>query len=189
MAGVSIDGGARARMIERVKSLDYDPVESSRKRWYDCGWHEAASGVAAVVAVMRADQIFQAQANEVLRELDITFARYQVLGVVAGEGPLLLGEIGRRLWITKGTVTAAIDRLEQDALILRVPDSSDGRATYAVCTPKGQRVFDRAVDELNTKLFGAIGLSVPEMDQLVQLIGKIRTASGDTVGVLPPDLA
>ena len=170
-----------------TKSLDYDPVESSRKLWYDSGWLEEAAGVAAVVSVMRLDQIFQTQANEVLRELDITFARYQVLGVVARGGPLLLGEVGRRLWITKATVTSAIDRLEQDALILRVPDSSDGRATYAVCTPKGRRVFDRAVDELNAKLFGAIALSLPEMDQLVQLIGKIRSAAGDAVGVLPPE--
>ena len=49
-------------------------------------------------------------------------------------------------------------------------------------TPKGRRLFDQAVEKLNTDLFGTVGLTDDELDLLVGLIGKIRAADGDTVG-------
>lgn len=38
--------------------LVYDPVEASRERWVQQGWGDTAAGMAAVVSVMRAEQIF-----------------------------------------------------------------------------------------------------------------------------------
>ena len=62
--------------------LGYDPVEASRERWVQQGWTETAGGMAAVVSVMRAEQIFLRRATDALRPLGLTFARYQVLGMV-----------------------------------------------------------------------------------------------------------
>lgn len=128
---------------------------------------------------MRAEQIFVAQANELLRPFGLTFARYQVLGQVRWSEPVTLGSIGERLWIAPSTVTNAVNRLENAGLIRRISDPGDGRATLAEITPKGRRTMDRAVEELNVKLFGAVTLSEPEMAQLVGLIRKIRTGAGD----------
>src|SRR5919107_397829 len=74
--------------------LGYDPVEASRERWLEHGWDDSASGMAAVVSVMRAEQIFQRRATEILRPLGLTFARYQVLGMLRWAGPLTLGAVG-----------------------------------------------------------------------------------------------
>jgi DNA-binding MarR family transcriptional regulator len=163
-------------------SLGYDPVEASRDRWLELGWNDAAAGMAAVVSVMRAEQIFEAQAATILRPLGLTFARYQVLGMLRWTGPLTLGKLGARLWITPATVTSAIDRLEAAGLCRRVGHPEDARATLADITAKGRRVFDKAVDELNVKLFGAVTLTDDELDELVRLIGKIRAGAGDLVG-------
>src|SRR6476646_6147656 len=92
--------------------LVYDPVEASRERWIQQGWGDVAPGMAAVVSVMRAEQIYLRRATDLLRPLGLTFARYQVLGMLRWTGPLTLGAVGRRLWITPATVTSAIDRLE-----------------------------------------------------------------------------
>jgi DNA-binding MarR family transcriptional regulator len=165
------------------RPLTYDPVEASRQLWVEQGWRDAAGGMAAVVSVMRAEQIFLTQATEVLRPIGLTFARYQVLGMLRWTGPLTLGKLGDRLWITPATVTNAIDRLEAAGLCRRVSHPDDARSTLAEITTKGRRVFDRAVDELNTKLFGSVALSDEERDQLVRLIGKIRAGAGDIVGV------
>lgn len=161
--------------------LGYDPVEASRERWLQQGWEDTAPGMAAVVSVMRAEQIFLRRATDTLRPLGLTFARYQVLGMVRWVGPLTLGAIGHGLWITAATVTSAIDRLEAADLCRRTSHPTDARATLVEITAKGRRVFDRAVERLNEDVFGTVGLSNDELEQLVGLIGKIRTGEGDIV--------
>lgn len=161
--------------------LGYDPVEASRERWIQQGWADTAPGMAAVVSVMRAEQIFLRRATDTLRPLGLTFARYQVLGMVRWVGPLTLGAIGHGLWITAATVTNAIDRLEAADLCRRASHPTDARATLVEITAKGRRTFDRAVERLNEDVFGTVGLSEDELDQLVALIGKIRTGEGDIV--------
>ena len=165
--------------------LVYDPVEASRERWVQQGWGDTAAGMAAVVSVMRAEQIFLNRAATILRPLGLTFARYQVLGMLRWTGPLTLGALGHRLWITPATVTSAVDRLEKAGLSRRVAHPTDARATLVEITTKGRRQFDRAVEALNDDLFGTVGLDQKELDLLVGLIGKIRAAEGDVVASGP----
>jgi len=165
--------------------LVYDPVEASRERWIQQGWGDTAAGMAAVVSVMRAEQIFLSRAAAILRPLDLTFARYQVLGMLRWTGPMTLGAVGHRLWITPATVTSAVDRLEKAGLTRRAAHPTDARATLVEITAKGRRLFDRAVETLNEDLFGTVGLDEKELDLLVGLIGKIRAAEGDVVASGP----
>jgi DNA-binding MarR family transcriptional regulator len=165
--------------------LDYDPVEASRERWIQQGWGETAAGMAAVVSVMRAEQIFLNRAATILRPMGLTFARYQVLGMLRWTGPLTLGEVGNRLWITAATVTSAVDRLENAGLSRRVAHPTDARATLVEITAQGQRLFDQAVEALNAHLFDTVGLSEEELELLVGLIGKIRAHDGDPVAPRP----
>jgi len=164
-----------------ISRLAYDPVAASRERWIQQGWDDTATGMAAVASIMRAEQIFLNRANTTLRPLGLTFARYEVLGMLRWAGPQPLGAISRGLWITPATVTSSIDRLERDGLIRRVPHATDARTTLAEITADGRRAFDRAVSRLNRDLFGTIGLDDEELDLLVRLIGKIRTLEGDVV--------
>ena len=168
--------------------LVYDPVEASRQRWVQQGWGARAEGMAAVVSVMRAEQIFLRRASDALRPLGLTFARYQVLGMLRWSDPLTLGAVGRGLWITPATVTSAVDRLEKAGLTRRVAHPTDARATLVEITAKGRRQFDRAVETLNADVFGTVGLSSDELAVLVGLIGKIRAADGDVVSTPSPDV-
>lgn len=164
-----------------MSRLAYDPVEASRQHWIAQGWRDAAGGVAAVVSVMRGWQLLQARANDLLRPFGLTFARYQVLGLLRAGDQLPLGQVGARLWITPGTVTSSVDRLEGAGLIRRLPHPDDGRAVLAEITAEGQRIFDGAVDALNVNLFSTVPLSQSELDQVVGLMNKIRVAAGDTI--------
>src|SRR6516165_63820 len=112
------------------RSLSFDPVVSARQVWKSRGWGPAATGMAAVTSIMRAHQLFLAQANEVLRPFALTFARYEVLAWLAWNadcGSLSLSQIGERLQVTPATVTSAIDRLEADGLVRRLPHPNDAR--------------------------------------------------------------
>src|SRR3546814_6346304 len=117
MTGTSVSRGVwhPAKWARAVPHpLAYDPVAASRERWIEQGWDDSAAGMAAIVSVMRAEQIFLNRATAILRPLGLTFARYQVLGMLRWTGPMTLGAVGHRLWITPATVTSAVDRLRSE---------------------------------------------------------------------------
>jgi len=164
------------------RSLSFDPVEAARTVWKSKGWAQAASGMATITSIMRAHQLFLGQANEVLRPFALTFARYEVLAWLAWNadcGALTLSQIGERLQVTPATVTNAIDRLEADDLVRRVPHPSDLRTTLAEITPLGRKTVGAATTELNARVFEAVNLSPGEMEALIRLLVKIRVEAGD----------
>lgn len=164
------------------RSLSFDPVLAARDVWRAKGWGEASTGMAAVTSIMRAHQLFLAKANEVLRPFDLTFARYEVLAWLAWNaecGQLSLTQIAERLQVTPATVTNAVDRLEAADHVRRLPHPRDARTTLAEITARGRRTVTAATDELNTKVFEAVGLSETETESLVRLLLKVRMAAGD----------
>jgi DNA-binding MarR family transcriptional regulator len=164
------------------RSLSFDPVGAARDVWTARGWGEAATGMAAITSIMRAHQLFLAQANDVLRPFDLTFARYEVLAWLAWNaecGSLSLSQIGERLQVTPATVTNAIDRLEGDGLVRRLPHPSDARSTLAEITPLGRKTVAAATDELNADVFETIRLSRDELEDLIGLLVKVRVEAGD----------
>ena len=164
------------------RNLPFDPVAQAREVWRAKGWEHAAAGMAAITSIMRAHQLFLAQANEVVRPFGLTFARYEVLAWLAWNadcGSLSLTQISERLQVTPATVTSAIDRLENDGLIRRVPHPTDARTTLAEITDRGRGVVEKATSELNTNVYEAVRLSPDEMDRLFRLLVKIRVAAGD----------
>lgn len=164
-----------------MSALSYDPVEASRQHWRQRGWDDAADGVAAVVSAMRGWQILLGRANDALRSFGLTFARYQVLGLLVRGERLPLGQVGARLWITPGTVTSSVDRLEAAGLIRRLPHPDDGRTVLAEITDEGRQTFEGAVAALNEQLFSDLPLTADELHQLVVLMNKIRADAGDTI--------
>ncbi len=164
-----------------ARSLSFDPVAAARDVWKSKGWGHAAVGMAAIISIMRAHQLFLSQANEALRPFDLTFARYEVLAWLAWNadcGSLSLSKIGERLQVTPATVTNAIDRLEADRLVRRVPNPSDTRSTLAEITAHGRRLVAAATTELNQKVFEAVQLSQEEMESLIRLLLKVRLEAG-----------
>src|SRR3546814_15599636 len=116
MTGTSVSRGVwhPAKWARAVPHpLAYDPVAASRERWIEQGWDDSAAGMAAIVSVMRAEQIFLNRATAILRPLGLTFARYQVLGMLRWTGQMTLGAVGRRLWIPTVHDHSPVDRLEK----------------------------------------------------------------------------
>jgi DNA-binding MarR family transcriptional regulator len=177
---VSSEAGKVPLMASR--NLGFDPVAQAREVWRARGWGSAATGMAAITSIMRAHQLFLAAANEVLRPFDLTFARYEVLAWLAWNadcGQLSLSQISERLQVTPATVTKAIDRLETDELIRRLPHPSDARTTLAEITKRGRKVVADATAELNSKVFETVQLTEDEMESLFGLLVKVRVEAGD----------
>jgi DNA-binding MarR family transcriptional regulator len=69
----------------------------------------------------------------------MTIAQSVTLEVLAVEGPLRLGDLGKRLGISPSTLTRNLARLEARAFIERTADEYDARATVVGLTAPGKR--------------------------------------------------
>jgi DNA-binding MarR family transcriptional regulator len=163
------------------QAAPFDVVEASRRVWLEQWDPEAASGMAAFTAILRSYQLLNDQVNAVMREHDLTFARYEVLAWLAmdPESALALSWISKTLRIPPATVTNLIDRLEDDGLVRREPHPSDARTTLAVITPQGRKVATAATRDLNTTVYERIGLSAKKRGQLLELLAELRANGGE----------
>lgn len=166
------------------RPLDFDPVAEARRQWEAHRW-PAPAATAAAISIMRAQQIVNLRADEALRPLDLTFARYEALVLLSfsREGSLPLGKMGERLMLHPTSVTNIIDRLEHQGLVRRIPHPTDRRRTLAEITPEGRRVVWEA-----TEIMGKISMGLGELDEgtldgITELIRPLRIDAGD----FPPD--
>src|SRR4051794_27597215 len=161
--------------------LRFDPVEEARRQWAAHGWGAQAEPMAALTSVMRVQQIYLSRVDHVLRPLGLTFSRYETLRLLAFSrtGALPLGKMGARLQVHPGSVTNAIDRLEEQGLVRRRPHPRDGRGTLAEITARGRALAARATEQLNATVFSALGLTPRDVDQLFTVLRKVRQGSGD----------
>ena len=67
--------------------LRFDPILEARRQWQVHGWGKAANGMAAVTSAFRAQQIYLARIDAILRPLGLTFARYEVADVADVQPP------------------------------------------------------------------------------------------------------
>jgi len=158
-----------------------DPIAEAENQWRAHGWAEAAPGMAAITAIMRAQQIALAAVEAVLRPHEITFARYEVLMLLefSSRGELPMRIIGSRLQVHPTSVTNAVDRLEQSSLVRRKPHPTDRRTTLVAITAAGRRLAKAATDDLNSNVFENLGISDTVVTQLNRDLTKFRQAAGD----------
>lgn len=163
------------------KPLAFDPIEEAKRQWDAHGWADAAPGMAMVTSIMRAHQVLIGRVDRALAGLNLSFARYEVLMLLlfSRKGSLPLGKVGARLQVHPASVTNAVNRLEADGLLRRVPHPSDGRTTLGEITPEGRDVARRATEALNAEVFESTGLTARQLDQLFGLLRRLRLSEGD----------
>jgi DNA-binding MarR family transcriptional regulator len=163
------------------KRLPVDPIAEAKRQWLAHGWTDAAAGMTAVTSIMRAHQLMLARVGETLRPFGLTFARYELLTLLAfsRSGRMPMASASARLQVHPTSVTNTVDRLEADGLVRREPHPTDGRATVVVLTDSGRALSERASAALNAEVFEQPGLSPDDTDELVRLLARMRRDAGD----------
>ncbi|MDQ2757903.1 MAG: MarR family transcriptional regulator [Actinomycetota bacterium] len=161
------------------KGLPFDPVARAGDLWEEHFGDSTA--MRFVTSVMRAQQILLATLDGALKPHGITFARYEVLVLIAfsREGRLPLSKIGQRLQVHPTSVTNAIDRLVAAGLVARAPDETDRRRVFASLTPEGKEVVQQATEALMAVDFGVPGLEDDDQRAGFTLLRTLRVAAGD----------
>lgn len=158
-----------------------DPIELARRNWIDAGWADAADGMAFVTSLVRVQQLVLGRIEELLRPHGLTFARFEVLRLLAfsRRGVLPVGKVGERLQVHPASVTNAVQRLEGAGLVERSANPDDGRSVLVAITPAGRRLAETCTDLLNRDVFSNLPLDRSELGAAFELLRDTRRSFGD----------
>lgn len=161
---------------------DRDPIREAHSQWEKHGWTDAADGMAMVTSIVRVQQLLMERIETVLRPLDLTFARYEVLRLLSfAHGPMSMNRLGSLLQVHPTSVTSAVDRLVKQGYVERLRREDDRRVILASLTRAGHDVVETATAGLNADVFERPGLPPHEVVRLTELLGELRAAAGDHV--------
>jgi MarR family 2-MHQ and catechol resistance regulon transcriptional repressor len=137
-----------------------------------------SSGVRVWLMLMKAHRSMVRHAERSIVSLDMCISDFAVLEALLHKGPQSVGEIGRRVDLTSGSITTAIDRLEKRGLVARTAHASDRRARVVHLTPDGKaRITNVFASHKKAMDRGAHGLSKAERGTLIELLKKLGTSA------------
>jgi MarR family 2-MHQ and catechol resistance regulon transcriptional repressor len=132
------------------------------------------TGVHVWLVLWKAAQAVEAYAKNSIIDLDLCGSDFAVLEALLHKGSLPINEIGRKVLLTSGSITVAVDRLEAKGLVERRASSDDRRAKVVHLTREGRKLITRAFQEhANDMERLASDLSTSERATLIKLLKKI----------------
>src|SRR5436190_17435068 len=132
------------------------------------------SGTHLWLVLMKAHRTLQRSATRSIEASDICLSDFAVMEMLLHKGPQPVNEIGRRIELTSGAITTAVDRLESRGLVTREAHENDRRARIVRLTPKGKHEATKAFDVHKTAMdLAANELSKSERAVLIRLLKKL----------------
>jgi len=101
------------------------------------------SGVHVWLVLWKTAQAVEAYAKTSIIDLEMCGSDFAVLEALLHRGALPINEIGRKVLLTSGSITVAVDRLEAKGLVERRASADDRRARIVHLTRGGKRVITR----------------------------------------------
>src|SRR6266550_4722536 len=129
------------------------------------------SGTHLWLVLMKAYRTLQRLATRSVESSSIGLSDFAVMEMLLHKGPQPVNEIGRRIDLTSGAITTAVDRLESRGYVMREAHETDRRARVVRLTASGKaeavKVF--AAHKMAMDL-AASGLSKTERATLIELL-------------------
>src|ERR1700733_6241837 len=132
------------------------------------------SGVHLWLILMKAYRVLAQLDTRSISASGLGLSDFAVLEILLHKGPLPVNTIGRQVMLTSGSITTAVDRLEEKRLVRRQACPNDRRVTFVALTTTGRtlirRIFKVHADRLET-LFQP--LSESDRSTLAALLKKL----------------
>jgi MarR family transcriptional regulator, 2-MHQ and catechol-resistance regulon repressor len=145
---------------------------------------ETATALKLWVVLARAyDAVGRHSAADIARH-DLTTGEFGILEALYHKGPMLLGEVQRRILVSSGGITYLVDRLEKRGLVERRECAEDRRARYAALTPAGEELIARIFPAHAARMRHALaGLPLDEQRLAIDLLRRLgRHAAENSAG-------
>lgn len=129
--------------------------------------------------------VFARAANAVNRRVqdeieghDLTLTEFGILEALYHKGPLLLGDVQKKILLSSGGVTYTVDRLADKGLVERRECQTDRRARYAALTPRGEALIARIFPDHARRIEETLGaLTAREQEELTATLRKLGLAA------------
>lgn len=119
-----------------------------------------------------------ARADASRKRLGLCDSDFRVLEALLHKGPLPVNNIGQKVDLTTGSITAAVDRLELKNLVVRKNDPNDRRVRLVQLTPKGRRLSEKMYVEHQKDMESAAqALGGEERAVLINLLKRLGKGS------------
>ncbi len=106
--------------------------------------------------------------------LGLGLSDFAVLEVLLHKGAQPVNAIGKKVLLTSGSITTAIDRLESKKLVRRTPHPEDQRARLVQLTDKGKRLIECAFRQHANDMEETMAVvSLAERRELIGLLKKV----------------
>jgi MarR family 2-MHQ and catechol resistance regulon transcriptional repressor len=133
------------------------------------------SGVHAFLVLWKAARAVESYAQKSITSSDMGGSDFAVLEALLHKGPLPVNTIGKKVLLTSGSITVAVDRLEQKGLVERRAHGTDRRARIVHLTKEGRKLITRAYAQHAADLEQLVSasLTAAERATLIRLLKKI----------------
>lgn len=146
---------------------------ATRKRAAD------VSGTHLWLVMMKAHRALERLAIQSIESSEVGLSDFAVMEMLLHKGPQPVNEIGRRIELTSGAITTAVDRLESRDLVTREAHPSDRRARIVRLTARGEEQAAKVFAGHKTAMdLASRGLSKTERTTLIQLLKKLGISAG-----------
>jgi|SRR6185369_13723003 len=136
---------------------------------------KGGSGVHVFLVLWKAARAVETYAENSITELELCGSDFAVLEALLHKGPLPINEIGKKVLLTSGSITVAVDRLESKGLVERRASGTDRRARIAHLTKAGRELITRVYADHASDMerLAAASLNRAERETLIRLLKKI----------------
>ncbi len=133
------------------------------------------TGVHVFLVMWKAVHAVETYAQRSVAELEMCGSDFAVLEALLHKGPLLVNEIGKKVLLTSGSITVAVDRLEAKGLVERRASGTDRRAKIVHLTKAGKELIARVYADhaADMERLASASLTKAERDTLIRLLKKI----------------
>lgn len=136
------------------------------------------SGTHLWLVLMKAHRALARHAKHSIEGLELCFSDFVILELLLHGGPQPVNTIGRRIELTSGAITTAVDRLEARGLVERTHDAEDRRVRTVSLTAEGRRQITAAFEQHKLAMTrAASGLTSGERASLIALVKKLGTTA------------
>lgn len=108
--------------------------------------------------------------DSVVKDSGLTTAQAHTIEIVGHAGSIKMKDLARKIGVTTGTLTVAIDRLEERQLLVRQPCKTDRRVYLIELTESGKIYFNQH-HNFHIKMTQEIVADLTEEEQ--QIFGSI----------------
>src|SRR5262245_49452064 len=135
------------------------------------------SAIHTWLVLMKTHRTLARHATRSIEALHMCFSDFAILEALLHKGPQSVRELGRRIDLTSGSMTTAIDRLEARTLVARADHATDRRTWVIHLTAEGKALISKVFAGHEDAMERAMGgLSRTERATLTDLLRRLGTA-------------